>query len=460
MARRARSEETQRREQEKYNELQHRLVLETFEQPLLTHEEEIVLGRKVELMTHLEERIAQAKEHDDAYCAIMLLRETAQYRDDADLAWQALSTRGKDGSPTIAEICGDAEFRREIDCRAVPENNKDAKRIRHEEKRRRIGETHDGRVVLLSVVSALTPPFLFNAASRIAWETGATPREDETTLHHIWDCMNNPGTGAMIEDAAIRLNDSIAGHFQQIIKEGQDAVNELSERNTRLVMSIAQRYTYRDLDITDLFQEGSMGLIKAIYRYDYRRGYKFSTYATWWIRQAVSRNLGNERNIRLPDGVSADLRKMARIEAMLAQKYGTENISPADIALEMDQPVDKILELRKLKADTQSLDEHITDRDGEQSATTRADLIPQPGPSTEELSLNNVVSMELRSIMEQTLSPDEITLLMHEFSFNERAAIAPPPPRNRRAQQQAMAKLKQAMARIGITQMNDIMPVN
>ena len=455
MIRKTKSAEAKRLDDEKYSELQHRLVLETFEQPLLTHAEERVLGRRVELMTHLEERMAKA--NGDAYCAVMLLRETATYRRDADLAWQALGARGEEDAPTLAQLCGDPEFRRDVDCRAVAEDEPSSKRARHEEKRRKIGETHDGRIVLLSVATALTPPILISAAARIAWETGRAPSESQVNLHHIWDAMNNPGTGAIIHDAAERHNDEVSAHFEKIMSQGKDAVRELAERNTRLVMSIAKSYAYRDLEITDLFQEGNIGLVKAIERYDYRRGYKFSTYATWWIRQSVSRNLGNERNIRLPDGVSALLRKMARVEGQLSQQLGTESIDEESIATEMDLSADKIRELRQIRNDTQSLDEQLTARDGEESSTTRGDLITDHRPGTEAVSLNHVASAELRSIMEQTLSHEEISLLMSGYGFTEHAETT---PRNRRAENQAVGKLRNAMASIGIRELADIMPTN
>ena len=455
MTRRAKSDEAKRLDEEKYSELQHRLVLETFEQPLLTHAEERVLGRRVELMTHLEERMAKA--NGDTYCAVMLLRETATYRRDADLAWQALGARGEEDAPTLAQLCGDPEFRREIDCRAVTDDEPVSKRARHEEKRRKIGETHDGRIVLLSVATALTPPILISAAARIAWETGSAPTERQVNLHHIWDTMNNPGTGAIIHDAAERHNDEVSAHFNQIMRQGEDAVRELAERNTRLVMSIAKGYAYHDLEITDLFQEGNIGLVKAIERYDYRRGYKFSTYATWWIRQSVSRNLGNERNIRLPDGVSAMLRKMARVEGHLSQQLGTESIDDESIANEMDVSADKIRELRKIRADTQSLDEQLTARDGEESSTTRGDLLTDRKPGTEVVSLQHVVNSELRSIMEQTLSHEELAMLIAEFSFTEYAEDT---PRNRKAVNQAVDKLRDALASIGIRELADFMPTD
>ena len=114
--------------------------------------------------------------------------------------------------------------------------------------------------------------------------------------------------------------------------------------------------------------------MKAITRYDPRLGWKFSTYATWWIRQAVSRHLGFERNIRIPDGVIARLRKMARAEAELAQHLGREKLTIQEVADHMELPPQKILELRVIRFDTLSLDEQLTDRDGEETNTTRADL--------------------------------------------------------------------------------------
>ena len=456
MVTRAKSDEDKRLDDERYNELQHRLVTETFEKPLLTHDEERILGRRVELMNHLESRIARSK--GDAYCAIMLLRETATYRKDADLAWKALGAHDEEDAPTLAQLCGDPDFRRDIDCRSVADSKPEFRRASHEQKRSKIGETHDGRIILLSVTTALTPPFLFQAAARIASETGQAPAEHQITLHDIWNSMNDAGTGAIIQDTAERHNDEVVDHFEYIIKQGEDAIRELAERNTRLVMKNAKSYAYRDLEITDLFQEGCIGLVKAIRRYDYRRGYKFSTYATWWIKQSVSRNLGNERNIRLPDAVSALLRKMARVEGQLAQSLGRESIEPDEVAAEMDISADKVRDLRQIRNDTQSLDEQLTNRDGEKSSTTRGDLLTDRRPGTETTSLINVVNSELRSIMEQTLSQEEICLIMEDFEFTEHAAKTT--PKNRMAKNQVVVKLRDALASIGIIELADIMPTD
>ena len=452
------SEDAARRNDERYNELQHRLVLETFEQPLLTHEEEMVLGRKVELLTHLEERIARAQGNDNAHCAMMLLHETAMYRKDADLAWMALGARAEPGSPSLADICGNPDFRRDIDCREIPEDEQDTKRSRHEDKRRRIGNTHDGRVVLLSITTALMPPFLFETVARIAAETVQGVGEANVTLHHVWNCLNNTGTASIIQDETIHRQAEIDAHFNHIMQEGEDAIDELTERNTRLVMSIAKKYSYPDLEITDLFQEGNIGLIKAIRRYDFRRRYKFSTYATWWIRQSVSRNLGNERNIRLPDGITALLRKMGRAEADLAQQLGRETITADEIAAQMEVSPARVRELRHIRLDTQSLNEQLTDRDGEGSNTTRADLVSDGLHVTEIHSLGNVASMELYSIMKQTLQPDEIEALSVAFGLGPKSDNHDEIPRNRRLENHALAKLRIAMVSIGVECSADLLP--
>ena len=252
MATQTKSDDDARRHGKRYNDQHHRLVLETFEKPLLTHDEERLLGRKVELLTHLEERMAKANSSAD--CAMMLLYETAMYRQDADLAWMALGARAEPGAPTLADICGHPEFRRDIDCRAVPKDPQNSKRSRHEEKRRRIGATHDGRVVLLSVTTALTPPFLLETAARIVAETSPEHGEENVTLHQIWDCLNNTGTASVIQDEIIRRQDEVLAHFNQIIQQGEDSVEELSDSNSRLVMSVAQDYWYPDLDIRTSFK--------------------------------------------------------------------------------------------------------------------------------------------------------------------------------------------------------------
>jgi RNA polymerase sigma factor (sigma-70 family) len=184
--------------------------------------------------------------------------------------------------------------------------------------------------------------------------------------------------GAKVPDGATEAE------LRRIVLDGEDAKDRFIRANLRLVVSIARRYVRSGMPMLDLIQEGNTGLVRAVEKFDYLRGYKFSTYATWWIRQAISRAIAQqERTVRLPVHLVEDVNRMRNVARQLTREFGTEP-EPEQIAVAMDVPADRVRELMRWSQDTVSLDTPVGD-DGD---TNLGDLVADTdAPSPEDLVL-------------------------------------------------------------------------
>jgi RNA polymerase sigma factor (sigma-70 family) len=172
--------------------------------------------------------------------------------------------------------------------------------------------------------------------------------------------------------------------LRRLVLEGEDAKDRFIRANLRLVVSIARRYVRSGMPMLDLIQEGNTGLVRAVEKFDYLRGYKFSTYATWWIRQAISRAIAQqERTVRLPVHLVEDVNRMRNVARQLTRELGTDP-EPEQIAVAMDVPVERVRELMRWSQDTVSLDTPVGD-DGD---TNLGDLVADSdAPSPEDVVL-------------------------------------------------------------------------
>lgn len=220
------------------------------------------------------------------------------------------------------------------------------------------------------------------------------------------------------KDKAAQNDPAVSEYLETLrkkVEKGQRAKDRLVEANLRLVVSIAKRHSGKGLSFLDLIQEGNLGLLKAAEKFDYRKGYKFSTYATWWIRQSITRAIADQaRTIRIPVHMVETIHKVSRASRKLLQEYGREPTSE-EIAKEVDMPVDKVREIMKIAMDPVPLETPV----GEEDDSQLYDFIEdEDSPSPSDSVSQSMLREQLVSVL-HTLTPREEQVLMLRFGLKD-----------------------------------------